>query len=371
MKFKIQKKELQNALNAEATVAMSGTDFIGGALLVEAKEDKLVFTGSSGGTTIWHETSNGNYECLEEGVVCVPGKTFNDSVKTMPDDVITIGLADNQVVLNAKKSRLKISPLQADDFPRVMKLESKATVVFQQKELKDVIDKTVFAVSNQPSRPILQGVNFNLKSGTLTCVATDSFRLTKTEALKPFESEVSVVVPGETLKTAKKLMNKDDEAEVVLEVSEKGVVFKLGDTTIQTSLYSGNYPETDRLIPSEFKYTLKGNREYLKEVFGRAGFIRAENNVSVVKLEMSENGCSVSKRDYKSGSDYREDLEDVVFEGPEALSISMCSNYVEDALNALDDDEVTISFVGNMKPVIITGESKETLELVLPVRTYD
>ena len=150
--------------------------------------------------------------------------------------------------------------------------------------------------------------------------------------------------------------------------NNKKVQFVIDDMILQSRLLDGGYPETDRLIPSSFSYTLKMNRQDLIKAIDRTTFIK-NDNMTINKLQCSVDEVVITNKSQEIGES-REVLNAEWTGDP--LNISFSGNYVMDAAKALKDDEIIIEFTGEMKPFILSSEEDPTiLQLVLPVRTYN
>ena len=135
------------------------------------------------------------------------------------------------------------------------------------------------------------------------------------------------------------------------------------------ALLSGNYPETSRLIPTEFNHVLTFSRQTMLDSFKRGMFLKSDG-YSIFKLHLSEDECIISSKSSGVG-EFRDELEDSKFEGS-PLDISVNGQYIVDALKAFDGDTVICKFVGDMKPFIFVDPDNDSiLELSLPVRTYN
>ena len=140
---------------------------------------------------------------------------------------------------------------------------------------------------------------------------------------------------------------------------------------MQSRLLDGGYPETERLIPKEFGYTMVINRRALISAIDRTSFIKTDN-MSIIRLQINnKDDIAVMNKSQEIGES-REELFASSYEG-EPLDISFSGNYVMDAAKALSSDEIMIRFTGEMKPFVLTDadENSTVLQLVLPVRTYN
>ena len=233
-------------------------------------------------------------------------------------------------------------------------------------QLLKIITQTSFATSDKETRPVLTGVNFKADGPNLECVATDSFRLAKKTIKLDGDNHFNVTIPAKTLGEVAKTIDRDTT--VLIAISDKKAQFWIDNTVIQTRLIDGLYPETSRLIPTEFMYELTLDARDILNAIDRASFIKSEG-VSIIKLSASGKEILISSKSQEVGSSL-EKLNAIHYKG-NPLEISFSGRYVFDAVRVLNGTVVKIEFSGEMKPFIIrNAEDDSVLQLILPVRTY-
>ena len=155
---------------------------------------------------------------------------------------------------------------------------------------------------------------------------------------------------------------------IELYVSDIKVLFVFDNNIIQTRLIDGNYPDTSRLIPSQFDYSLNINKMDLINAIERVSLLLSEQN-NIIKLEMSDENVILSSYQQEIGS-VEEVLSTSFYKG-NPLNISFSSKYANDAIKSFSGEKIKILFTGEMKPFIVKDQEKDDLlQLVLPVRTY-
>jgi len=156
---------------------------------------------------------------------------------------------------------------------------------------------------------------------------------------------------------------------ILIAVSDKKAQFWIEDTIIQTRLIDGVYPETNRLIPVEFKHELVVDSRDILNAIDRAQFIKSDG-ISIVKLSANSKEVFISTKSQEVGSSV-EKIDMISYTG-EPLEISFSSRYVLGAIRVLGGNIVKISFSGDMRPFIVQNvDDDSVLQLVLPVRTYN
>ena len=353
MNFKISKRVFFNGLSvvSRAISANSPLPWLSG-VKIDVKSDHITLTGSDSDVSIQKvlEKSNSDsvFEIIEEGSIVI--------------EVVDGSLTK----ISGYSAEFNINGMKASDYPDIDFSKPNTEFNIAADKLLKVITQTSFATSDKETRPVLTGVNFKASGNELECVATDSFRLAKkTVELKSVQN-FNITIPAKSLGEVAKTIERDED--VVVCVSDKKAQFWFDDTVIQTRLIDGLYPETSRLIPSEFNYELTMDSRDLLNAIDRASFIKSEG-ISIIKLSASQSEITISTKSQEVGSS-REKLKPIKYTG-NPLEISFSGRYVFDAVRVLNGSVIKISFTGEMKPFIIkNAEDDSILQLILPVRTY-
>jgi DNA polymerase-3 subunit beta len=256
--------------------------------------------------------------------------------------------------------------MEASDYPLIELNKGEATIKLPSSVFRMIVNQTSFAASDKETRPILTGVNFRTEGDNLECVATDSFRLAKKVIKMPGVKPFNVTIPAKTLNEISRII--ENEKEVDINISDKKVVFTLPKTLVVTRVISGSYPDTNKLIPQAFEYQLNTVSQSFISAIDRASLLSIDRQ-NIVKLSLSANKIHVTSKSQEIGS-ASENVVSFRYSG-NPLEVSFTSSYVIDAIRALGTEEVTILFNGEMKPFIIKSkDDANTIQLVLPVRTY-
>jgi len=372
MNIKVEKKELEIGVNKVARAIDQRTVVpILTGIKLEATDEKLELIGSDSTISIQTSVIEG-LKVIEEGGIVLPAKEFQQIVKALPNDEVNIKVDENfKAIITVGKSKFNLNGTDANQYPKIKNKKAETIFVSEANQIANAIDKTVFAVSKMESRPILTGVNFHDKNGSLVMVATDSHRLSRveTEIETLFEGEFTL--PSKALKELSSLLRGDGEIKVLK--SENNVLFEDETTTIVTRLMSGNFPETDRLIPNEGTTTMKVNRRAFLESLERSRILAKDDKTVIFEISDENSGIFDTVKLQQQSQELGVSEEDIVvneIEGEE-LSIGFNADYVIESLKALDDDEVVFSFTGAMRPfTIVDSNDSGTLQLVLPVRRY-
>ena len=375
MNFKVNKQMFYNALSTASRAISSNSPvpiLIG--IRIEVENGILRITSSDASLSIVQTLSNEQNDklgltILDEGSIVIDSRYLIDIVRKIDSDEISIEIIDGTLThFSGEKAEFRINGYRPSDYPTIDFSEPSTRFEMSYELLSNVISGTAFAASVKETRPVLTGVNMRCNGEKITCTATDSFRLARKEialSAEPF----SVTVPAKCLNEARTIFAGEETIHIAL--SEKKIQFRSGNTVLQSTMLEGNYPETDRLIPTAFNDDLVINRRQLLSAVDRSSFIKTDN-MTIIRLEINAaDDILISCKSQEIG-EYNESLNAVSYEGT-PLDISFSGNYLSDALKSLSTENVKIRFTENMKPFILVNEGGDDsiLQLVLPVRTYN
>ena len=378
MNFKIQKKYLLNSIQAVSNAISSRTVIpILSGMKIDVTTEKIIFTGSNSDITIQAHipaTDDGEeiITNISEGSIVLPVPHFPDIIRKLPEDIVDITVEENyKTIIKSGKAVFTLYGQSSEEYPRVLFNQDDEPLALKVKDIKTLIKQTVFAVSPMETRPILTGVHVKIEDGELTFTATDSHRLSLRGIKiddKNFEAN-NIVIPGKSLQELNKIFDNDDDT-VYMAILKNQVLFYTENTYFLSRLLSGNYPETDRLIPTESQTTLNIFTKDLIHTIERAALLSSRDQNNVIRLDTLDNNMiEISGHSPEIGN-VKELLDVISIEG-ESIKISFSARYMLDSLKAIDSDRVQIRFTGPMRPFVIrTPEEEKILQLILPVRTY-
>ncbi len=372
MNFIINKNELSNSLSivSHAVFSNSPQPALRG-IKIEAKNDSLIITGSDSDISIQkviHKNDDNNLTITEEGSILIESKYLLDIVKKIDSESVQVEIIDGSLTrFSGNSAVFKINGMNAYDYPTIDFSMPSECIEIKQSILAEIIEETAFAASIKETRPVLTGVNFKLNEKVLTVTATDSYRLAKKSLSLDSENTFNITIPSKSLNEVKSTMlNGNDN--IKISQNDKKVQFIIDDMVLQSRLLDGGYPETDRLIPSEFSYKMIIHKQDLIKAIDRTTFIK-NDNMTINKLQCSTEEIVLTNKSQEIGES-REVLN-ATWVG-EPLNISFSGNYVMDAAKVLKGDQITIEFTGEMKPFVLKNmDDDEVIQLVLPVRTYN
>lgn len=381
MKFSIKRQkllasiqEVSNAISPRAAVIPILT-----GMKLNMNNDTLTLTGSNSDITIEStiKSKDGDEEVITDissGSIVLPVPHFPDIIKKLPGEIVHIEVKDNyQTIIRSEKSVFELHGQSSEEYPRIYVEKDNPHFSIPAKDLKKLIRQTVFAVSTMETRPILTGVHVSFHDGNVRFTSTDTHRLARSEAnvdlLDKQTADLSIVIPGQSLLELSKIINNVEET-IYISIMKNQVVFYTDHLLFISRLLSGTYPDTDRLIPTNVKSTLRMKTKEFIRTLDRAALLASEEQNHVVRFEaLGKPFIEISSNSPEIGR-VNEQMEIISHEGEE-VNISFSSKYLLEALRTIDSEEVNISFTGPMHPFMVTNpENEKILHLILPVRTF-
>ncbi|HDR7967734.1 DNA polymerase III subunit beta [Bacillus pacificus] len=307
---------------------------------------------------------------LKAGTIVVPAKYFIEIIKKMPSDIVIKSKNEQIITIQSEEITLNLNGFPASEFPNVPQIDDHAEIQIETKQLIDAFKQTVFAVAKNESRPVLTGVHIELDYNKLICAATDSHRLAIRETLISTNMKANCIVPSATINELLKLMNSNLEF-VSIYLSESHIIFTFGTTTLYSRLIEGKYPNISSLIPNEFQTVINVDRQRMLQGVDRSSLLASEWANNNVNLEIvNESTIKVSSNASQIGKIYETQQVDAIH-GEKQLHISFDGRFMLDALRAIKEKTVTLSFSGSMRPILIeAGAQSAAIHLISPVRAY-
>src|SRR5580693_3388498 len=252
MKFSVSKDKLLEGLQQVQNVVSTRTTLpILSNVLLQASDGAVHLT-----TTDLDVGVRGSFEAdvEKEGATTLPARRLFNIVRELPASEIQVDIdGKNAASIRSGQSFFKILGLPEEEFPPLPKFEDAKVVTIRQKDLRDGLKKTSYAISTDETRYVLNGLLFSFKENKLTLVATDGRRLAMVdiELEIPRSQETDIIVPTKAVAELQRLVR--EEGEVKLGIGENQIAFELNRTLLVSKLIEGNYPNYRQVIPAEAK----------------------------------------------------------------------------------------------------------------------
>ena len=306
----------------------------------------------------------------EQGNTVVNATMFSEIIRKLPDTEITISINENNLLeIECEGSLYKLATMNPEEFPELPKINIDNSIEIEQNLLKNMIRKTIFAVSNEENRPIFTGCLFEVENNKLNVVAVDGYRLAlKTNILNSAANNFHAVIPGKTLNEINKIIL-DSFDTIKIGISKNQALFEMENCKIVTRLLDGEFLNYNNAIPAQWETRIRVNKNNIQNCFERiilisSSSIEKENKYPVKRsIEIGKVVISCTNQT----GDAKEEIY-VATEGKN-LEVGFNPRYFLDALKVIEDEEVYIEFGTNISPCIIRPvESEEYKYMILPIR---
>ena len=353
MKFSIQREKLlQPITQVVGVVERRQTLPVLANFLISTRNGKLSITGTDMEVEL---ITTVDAQVESEGETTVPARKLVDIVRMLPDGVnITAVSEGNKMTVSSGKGRYTLATLPATEFPATDQVETLEILNIQEDKLKNVLDKTAFAMANQDVRYYLNGLLFDFHDNDLSTVATDGHRL----AICDLDTDLSVaeerqlIVPRKGVLELSRMLS-DSKDPVELALGKNHIRLVKGSTVFTSKLIDGRFPEYRAVIP-------KGTDRHIR--IDRDAFIRALQRASIlsnekykgVRLEASGGFVKIIAHNPQHEEAIEELEAGLNFD---QLAIGFNVTYLLDALTAIDAETVLMELKDANSSCLISAES--------------
>ena len=376
MKLTIKKDILLDALN-KVSKAISTKNLIPvlAGIKFELKKKKLTLTASDNDITIQTVININNDEDIKvekEGSIIIQGKYILDIVRKLPDKYINIEVVDElKILIYTENSEFNLNGISEEEYPNINLDESKTKTLIKNSVFKSIVNQTAFASSNEETKPVLTGINFNIVGDILECNSTDSYRLARkvVKLDKTTDENYNIVIPSHNIIEFSRILDEDLDENIEMHISGNKVLFIYKNIKFQSRLINGTYPNTSNLIPNEEFLIISSKLIDLYNVIDRASILTSDKEKNTVTLETNGNILTLKSSSQEIGR--VEEKMEITKNNDEDIRISFSAKYMMEALKSFSTETVELHFVGEVKPILVKSSEDETLtQLVLPIRTY-
>lgn len=366
MKFSVEKNILQTAVTiaSRASAVKSAIPSLEG-LLIEAEADKVKISGYDMKTGI---STTIPADVQKEGSIVLAARLFGDIIRKLPDNVVSVS-ADEELMarIDCGMSDFQILGLPADDYPDLPMVDYQNSITVSEKNLKNMISQTLFAVSDNEARPIHTGALFETENGVLTIVAVDGYRLAlrREPLLKSEDISLSFVVPGTALNEVEKILSENDKP-VSIMLGSKHILFDIDGTVLISRRLEGEFLNYKNSIPQTEKYVIEADRRAVMDAVERVSLIISDKLKSPIRCEFSDGFIK-----FLANTALGRASDECPIKGDgEGLEIGFNNRYLLEALKAAPADNIQIKITSGITPCVILPDdgSSSFLYMVLPVR---
>ena len=363
MKLQVTQEHLNQALSSVSRVANSRNTLpILANVLIKTTNNRLSLSATNLDIAIVHYIGA---KISEEGAITVPARLMQDFVSSLPAGVIELELTDTKLIVKTDQYNSIVNGIVADDFPVMPTITDASSWVIPANELKKGLQQVVFAASNDETRQVLTGVYIHSDNGKLYVAATDSYRLAEKE-IGNIKDKVSILVPATAMQDLLRILG-DFEGDVTINHDGQQVLFRVGDVELTARLVEGQYPDYQKLIPSDFASSITLKRADIVNVTKVSSLFARESAGSVtIELDDKTNTLSIRSIASQVGENTATAAGKIKGNG----SITLNSRYLLDSLQVLSGDEVFFGFNGKLEPTIIKDPKDSTYKhIIMPLKS--
>jgi DNA polymerase-3 subunit beta len=338
-------------------------------VLLEAQKNTLKIFSTNLEVSLTDEV---NCETLTPGKVAVSAKNLFDIIKEMPEGELTLERQENNwLKINLEKSVFNIVGISPEEYPVFPAHKTTEFITLDSKVMSDMIDKTIFSVSNDETRYHLNGVYFERKLSAAglgyLMVATDGHRLSlvnKGVENKDNKNSDGVIIPRKGLVEIHKLLQSiQGDFKIAIEGSQ--LIVCHGPTVLMIRLIEGKYPNYRQLIPQNLNETIHINRAALLSSLKRVSLLSNQKSKGVT-LNFSNGKLEITSNNPELG-DAREEIA-VLYKGND-LKIGFNAKYIMDVLTSIEDEEIDLDLKDQLSPGVVRPKADKNYTcVIMPMR---
>ena len=371
MKFVCSKKKLVQAIQtvSKATASNPQTPILGG-ICMTAENDTIVLEATDNEIGI---RCTIEADVSDNGSIVLMGRTAQDVFRRLPGEDVNLdySLEEKLVHIKSGPSNYTLLAMDASAFPHIIRIEPQEAVSFTvtNKDLDDLIRRTVPACGTDIRRPVFTGCLLDLNSGSVTMAATDTHRLSiKTLMISEGpERPRKVIIPAKALKEIQHLLASDVPTDIRVSCSPNKITFEMEGIFITNRLIEGQFPDYKRVMPQNLPINVTLNTADFLSAVERVSLVTRQSEYNIIRLSFSGDQVRITAKNPEIGE--AKEQVDAKVEGGE-LDIAFNAAFVTDALQAITGKEFLFQLDKPLSTSIIR-ETEDTsfLYMITPVRT--
>ena len=371
MKVVLSRADLLKGISTvQSAVAAKNTMPILANVLLEAREKKVEFVATDLDMGIRCSVPA---EVVDKGSITINAKKLSDIVRELPEASVDLEIDDShKMILVCQKSSFKIHGLPKDDFPILPEVKKDKVFKVKGSLIQEMIRKTIFAVSTDETRYVLNGVFFQVEGGKLRMVATDGHRLAfiQKKLEGKADEKCNVIIPTKTLNELSKVISdigkgKEDEVIVEIVATDNQIKFVAGGVEIISRLIEGQFPNYEQVIPKESDKKAEASTADLMAATRRVAILTSEKSNSI-RYQVKAGKLVITSKTPDMG-EAKEEM-DIAYKGEE-ISIAYNAKYVLDVLKNAGTEAIDLELTQPLSPGIIRPKGDpDYLCVIMPMR---
>ena len=367
MEVEVTQENLTKALSTIGRVASSKTGLpilnnillrtSGKQLLVAATNLEIAATQTIGA------------KIIKTGSITIPARLVSEFIQNLPKGTVTLSVKNNRLHITSGTNSSTINGMSDEEFPELPVIDDKKAVVYTISpiDFKQAVSQTIITASTDSTRPVLTGVYWHTHEKQLYLAATDGYRLSERRLMK-VQNDINAIVPAPTLQEVlRTISDQTDQIEVLFD--ETQVRFRLDENEITSRLIDGNFPDYRTLIPASSETRSEINKDELLRVVKIANLF-ARDMGGTINLASDTEKKTITV--HSVASELGENTSEIaaVTSGTTA-SVSLNSRYLIEALNVIDDKDISFDFSGKLAPCVIRPLAKDGdyVHIIMPIKS--
>ena len=366
MKFTCNKSDMNEAINIVLKAVPGKTTMpILECVVIQALEEELKLTTND--MSLGIETRI-TAHVEEEGIILVNAKMISDIIRKLPDQEIFFEADDKEnILLFCGKAKFNLSGKNHEEFPMLPEIEKTKKITVSQFTLREMIQQTIFSISNNENNKILTGELFEIHGDEFQIASLDLHRVSiRKMQLKESYDDIKVVIPGKTLSEVSKILTGGIEDEVEIYFSKNHVLFEFSKTIIISRLIEGNFYNINQMLSNDYETKVNVNRKELLACIDRATLLLRESENKPVIINIKNNEIKL-EMNTKIGS--MDENINITKEGKD-LRIAFDPKFIIDVLRVIDEEEINL-YLFNAKAPCFIRDDQSYIYLILPVNLIE
>lgn len=308
-------------------------------------------------------------EIIEKGIIALEAKLFSDIVRKLPDNDIIIETSDNfQVNISCEKAKFNLAGKSGDDFTYLPYIEKEDFITISQFTLKNIINQTIFSISDNDTNKLMTGELFEINDSELKVVALDGHRIAIRKIdLKESYNNQKVIVPGKTLSDISKILPGDADKDVNIYFTNNHIVFEFENTIVVSRLIEGNYFKIEQMLSNDYETKFVINKKEFIDCIDRATLLVKEGDKKPIIINVKDGGMELRISSYMGSMNEEIDIQK---EGRDIL-IGFNPKFLIDSLRVIEDENVNIYMMNSKAPCFIKNDEESYIYLILPVNIQE
>ncbi len=365
MKLQVGRNELLSALSAViGVVERRQTLPVLSNFLLELKDDELIVTGTDLEIEL---EARARVQNLAPGRATVPARKLFDICRGLPEGAeIQLEVSGEKAQLKSGRSKYSLSCLKADEFPAMGRVTDGRGLTLGRGQLKNLIEKTQFAMAQQDVRYYLNGMLLEVTAQRVRTVATDGHRLALSEAAVDtgFKESLQVIVPRKAILELQRLLDNSEES-ITVRIGAGQIEADLDVVRMTSKLIDGRFPDYERVVPESGDKKLQADRETVKRALARTAIL---SNEKFRGVRLNLEGSTLTLQTHNPEHEEAEEALEVVYDGS-PIEIGFNVNYLLDALAALGTEQFVMELKSSDSSGLIhAADDLSSKYVVMPMR---